>query len=70
MVATHQDHIVLRTHLDHSLQAMIVLQVLRLSSRDARVIIRQPDDGRRCNQLGREEDPRHLLRMAGERQRR
>lgn len=61
-------HVVLRTHVDHSLQAMIMLQILCLRSRDARVVIGQPDDRRRRDQLWCEEDPRHLFRMASERQ--
>ena len=69
-MAALRGHIVLRTHVNHNFQAMIVLQVLRFCSSDASAVIGQPDDGRRRNQLWREEDPRHLLRMARERQRR
>ena len=47
---------------------MKTLQALRFRLHDASVVSGQPDDGRQCNQLWREEDPRHLLCMASKRQ--
>lgn len=49
---------------------MELLQVSRLCPGNTRVVTWQPDDGRWRDEFGREQDPRHFLRMVGKWQRR
>jgi hypothetical protein len=44
---------------------MIMLQVLRLP-RDTHIVVGQPDDRQRCNQLWHEEDPLQTTGAASE----
>ena len=49
---------------------MKLLEVPRLRPRNARFVAGQPHDRRRRDELRREQDARHLLRMVRKRQRR
>jgi hypothetical protein len=69
VVVPPQHQIVARANFYHGPQVVELLEVPRLRPRDARSVARQPDDGRRRDELGREQYPRHLLRVVGEWQR-
>ena len=69
-VVPPQNHIVVRSHFDHRLQPVELLEVPRFCPGNARVVTWQPHDGRRRDELRRKQDARHLLRMVRKRQRR
>ena len=69
VVVPSQHQIVARAHLYHSPQVVELLEVPCLRPRHTRSVARQPDDGRRRDELGREQYPRHLFRVVGEWQR-
>lgn len=63
-------HIVLRTHVQGDLQVVVFLEVIRLRAANVANILGQPDDRQWSEQFWGIQDPRHLLCVVRERQRR